>query len=186
MLNYSGFVKNFFDQATIGGDTIIPLSLRLSRIEFSLVWTGLCNVIMALSLSLCFLLFVWQVNMPKRQQERLAFCFSLFSPSVIHTVLQYLLFLIWFILHCPSMVFFFLNITVSKACYCSLNFGNICLFSYFSSRVKGLLYRVPECLSCRLDLVLQPLAPQASVAPPGPKWGEPHSLATGQTLWYSI
>jgi hypothetical protein len=30
--------KNFFDQATIGGDTIIPLSLRISRIEFSLVW----------------------------------------------------------------------------------------------------------------------------------------------------
>ncbi len=31
------FCKNFFfDQATIGGDTIIPLSLRLSRIEFSL------------------------------------------------------------------------------------------------------------------------------------------------------
>jgi hypothetical protein len=30
--------KNFFwDKATIGGDTIIPLSLRLSRIEFSLV-----------------------------------------------------------------------------------------------------------------------------------------------------
>jgi hypothetical protein len=27
----------FFDQATIGGDTINPLSLRLSRIEFSLV-----------------------------------------------------------------------------------------------------------------------------------------------------
>jgi hypothetical protein len=30
-------LKTFFDQATIGGDTIIPLSLRLSRIEFSLV-----------------------------------------------------------------------------------------------------------------------------------------------------
>ncbi len=30
--------KTFFDQATIGGDTIIPRSLRLSRIEFSLVW----------------------------------------------------------------------------------------------------------------------------------------------------
>jgi hypothetical protein len=28
----------FFDQAIIGGDTIFPLSLRLSRIEFSLVW----------------------------------------------------------------------------------------------------------------------------------------------------
>ncbi len=30
--------KNFFDQAIIGGDTIFPLSLRLSGIEFSLVW----------------------------------------------------------------------------------------------------------------------------------------------------
>ncbi len=30
--------KIFFDQATIGGDVIIPLSLRLSRVEFSLVW----------------------------------------------------------------------------------------------------------------------------------------------------
>ncbi len=38
MLKYQGFVKKFFDQATIVGDTIIPLSLRLSRIEFSLVW----------------------------------------------------------------------------------------------------------------------------------------------------
>jgi hypothetical protein len=30
--------KNFFVQAIIGGDTIFPLSLRLSGIEFSLVW----------------------------------------------------------------------------------------------------------------------------------------------------
>jgi hypothetical protein len=29
------FCKKIFDQATSGGDTIIPLSLRLSRIEFS-------------------------------------------------------------------------------------------------------------------------------------------------------
>ncbi len=29
--------KKIFDQAIIGGDTIFPLSLRLSRIEFSLV-----------------------------------------------------------------------------------------------------------------------------------------------------
>ncbi len=29
--------KKNFDGATIGADTIIPLSLRLSRIEFSLV-----------------------------------------------------------------------------------------------------------------------------------------------------
>ena len=29
--------KKFFDWATIGGDTIFPLSLRLSGIEFSLV-----------------------------------------------------------------------------------------------------------------------------------------------------
>ncbi len=40
--NFFGFdfefcVVTFFDQATIGGDTIIPHSLRLSRIEFSLV-----------------------------------------------------------------------------------------------------------------------------------------------------
>jgi hypothetical protein len=33
MLEYEGF----FAVATIGGDTIIPLSLRQSRIEFSLV-----------------------------------------------------------------------------------------------------------------------------------------------------
>jgi len=32
------YQKNFFDQAIIGGDTIFPLSLRLSGIEFSLVW----------------------------------------------------------------------------------------------------------------------------------------------------
>ncbi len=38
MLKYEGFVKKNFDQATIGGDTIIPLSLRLSKIKFSLVW----------------------------------------------------------------------------------------------------------------------------------------------------
>jgi hypothetical protein len=30
--------KKFFFQAIIGGDTIFPLSLRLSGIEFSLVW----------------------------------------------------------------------------------------------------------------------------------------------------
>ncbi len=30
--------KKFFDQSIIGGDTIFPLSLRLSGIEFSLVW----------------------------------------------------------------------------------------------------------------------------------------------------
>ncbi len=30
--------KTFFDQAIIGGATIFPLSLRLSGIEFSLVW----------------------------------------------------------------------------------------------------------------------------------------------------
>ncbi len=33
-----GFYKKNFDQAIIGGDTIFPLSLRLSGIEFSLVW----------------------------------------------------------------------------------------------------------------------------------------------------
>jgi hypothetical protein len=32
------FQKKIFDQAIIGGDTIFPLSLRLSGIEFSLVW----------------------------------------------------------------------------------------------------------------------------------------------------
>ncbi len=36
--------KSFFDQATIGGDTIIPLSLRLSRIKFSLVWEYSKNI----------------------------------------------------------------------------------------------------------------------------------------------
>ena len=30
--------KKFFDQAIIGGDTIFPLSLRLSGTEFSFVW----------------------------------------------------------------------------------------------------------------------------------------------------
>ncbi len=30
--------KKKFDQAIIGGDTIFPLNLRLSGIEFSLVW----------------------------------------------------------------------------------------------------------------------------------------------------
>jgi hypothetical protein len=30
--------KKNFDQAIIGGDTIFPLSLRLSGIRFSLVW----------------------------------------------------------------------------------------------------------------------------------------------------
>jgi hypothetical protein len=37
MLKYQGFVKNIFDQATIGEDTVIPRSRRLSRIEFSLI-----------------------------------------------------------------------------------------------------------------------------------------------------
>jgi hypothetical protein len=37
MLKYQGFVKKNFDRATIEGDTIIPLSLRLGRIKFSLV-----------------------------------------------------------------------------------------------------------------------------------------------------
>jgi hypothetical protein len=37
MLKFKEFRKNFFDQASIGGDTIFPLSLRLSGIEFSLV-----------------------------------------------------------------------------------------------------------------------------------------------------
>ncbi len=41
ILNY--FIVNYaqilsFCKATIGGDTIIPRSLRLSKIEFSLVW----------------------------------------------------------------------------------------------------------------------------------------------------
>ena len=36
--NFKILQKKFFDQAIIGGDTIFPLSLRLSRIEFSLVW----------------------------------------------------------------------------------------------------------------------------------------------------
>ncbi len=38
MWNIKILQKHFFDQAIIGGDTIFPLSLRLSRIEFSLVW----------------------------------------------------------------------------------------------------------------------------------------------------
>ena len=39
MSKYWDFTKKkFFDQAIIGGDTIFPLSLRLSGIEFSLVW----------------------------------------------------------------------------------------------------------------------------------------------------
>jgi hypothetical protein len=37
MLKNQGFVKTFFDRATIGGDKIIKLSLRLSGREFSLV-----------------------------------------------------------------------------------------------------------------------------------------------------
>ncbi len=38
MLKYEGFVKkNFFDWAMNGGETIVPLSLRLRGIEFSLV-----------------------------------------------------------------------------------------------------------------------------------------------------
>ncbi len=32
------FTKKIFDQAIIGGDTIFSLSLKLSGIEFSLVW----------------------------------------------------------------------------------------------------------------------------------------------------
>ncbi len=32
------FCKKNFDRAPIGGDTVIPLGLRLSRIEFSLAW----------------------------------------------------------------------------------------------------------------------------------------------------
>jgi hypothetical protein len=32
--------KNFFDQSIIGGDTIFPLSLRLSGIEFSFCHFG--------------------------------------------------------------------------------------------------------------------------------------------------
>ncbi len=38
MSKYSDLTKKFFDQSIIGGDTIFPLSLRLSGIEFSLVW----------------------------------------------------------------------------------------------------------------------------------------------------
>ena len=38
MPNIKILQENFFDQAIIGGDTIFPLSLRLSGIEFSLVW----------------------------------------------------------------------------------------------------------------------------------------------------
>jgi len=38
MSKYKYFTKKFFDQAIIGGDTIFPLSLRLSGMEFSLVW----------------------------------------------------------------------------------------------------------------------------------------------------
>ena len=37
MPKYKDFTKKNFDQAIIGGDTIFPLSLRLSGIEFSLV-----------------------------------------------------------------------------------------------------------------------------------------------------
>jgi hypothetical protein len=36
--NIKILLKKFLDQAIIGGDTIFPLSLRLSGIEFSLVW----------------------------------------------------------------------------------------------------------------------------------------------------
>ena len=36
--NIKIFQKIFFDQAIIGGDMIFPLSLRLSGVEFSLVW----------------------------------------------------------------------------------------------------------------------------------------------------
>ncbi len=37
MSKYEDFTKKKFNQAIIGGDTIFPLSLRLSGIEFSLV-----------------------------------------------------------------------------------------------------------------------------------------------------
>jgi hypothetical protein len=37
MLKDEGFVKKFFDWAIIGGDTIVPLILRLGGIDFSLV-----------------------------------------------------------------------------------------------------------------------------------------------------
>jgi hypothetical protein len=37
MLKYEGFVKKLFDWAMNGGDMIVPLSLRLRGIEFSLV-----------------------------------------------------------------------------------------------------------------------------------------------------
>jgi hypothetical protein len=64
--------------------------------------------------------------------------------------------------------------------------------------VKELLYRVPECLSSRLDWVPPPPPPEPSVAPHlGPTqmqgshtrlfragWGDPIQT-TGQTLWYS-
>ncbi len=36
--NIKILLKIFLDQAIIGWDTIFPLSLRLSGIEFSLVW----------------------------------------------------------------------------------------------------------------------------------------------------
>jgi hypothetical protein len=38
MSKYEDFGKKIFDQAIFGGDTIFPLSLGLSGIEFSLVW----------------------------------------------------------------------------------------------------------------------------------------------------
>ncbi len=38
MSKYKDFTKEIFDQAILGGDTIFPLSLRLSGIKFSLVW----------------------------------------------------------------------------------------------------------------------------------------------------
>jgi hypothetical protein len=37
MLKYDGFVKKKFDWAMLGGDTIVPLGLRISGIEFSIV-----------------------------------------------------------------------------------------------------------------------------------------------------
>ncbi len=37
LLKYQDFVQTFFDWAMNGGDTIVPRSLRLRGIEFSLV-----------------------------------------------------------------------------------------------------------------------------------------------------
>jgi hypothetical protein len=48
--------------------------------------------------------------------------------------------------------------------------------------VKALQYRVPECLSSRLNLVRQPPPPQATVAPPRTQVGEA-TLACGEGDW---